>query len=179
MKVARILVILSVVLGLTLGSMGNVFAAEPSLIPVFNISGTVVEIGETNNAEGFIELKTGEGHVRILVTTETKYDVPGKEQAALADIKVGDRTKIVAIKADVGLIASTVKVLPQFVYRHQLVRKAQIELPPQQIKQVWLHLPRQQIKRVLIPLPEQVKEIWLHIPPQQIKQVWLDIVPAN
>ena len=138
MKVTRILVILSVVLGLTLGSMGNVFAAEPSLIPVSNISGKVVEKGETDNAEGFIELKTGEGSVRILVTTETKYDVPGKEQADFADIKVGDRTEIVAIKADVGLIASTVKVLPQFVYRPQLVRKAQLELTPQQIKQGWL-----------------------------------------
>jgi hypothetical protein len=163
-----------------LGSMGNVFAAEPSLISVLKISGTVVEKGKMSNDEGFIDLKTERGLVKVLVTAETKYSVPGKEEATFADIKVGDRIKVVATRANSSLIANNVTVLPQFVYRPHLLKKAWMELPPKQDKEIWLDMPPQQIKRVLIHLPPQlVKLTLLNVPPQLVK-IWIHLEsPTN
>ena len=172
-KVIRTLVMAAVVMGLTVSSMGSVFAAEPSLIPVLSIVGTVADKGEINNDEGFIELKMGKGGlVEVLVTSETKYNIPGKEEATFEDIKIGDRVRVVATNAaakedDTMIIASSVTVLPQFVYRPQLVKKVWIKLPPKQIKEIWLDIPAQQIKRVWIDLPvQQIKQIWIHLKPE-------------
>ena len=177
-KAIRTLVIAAVVTGLTLGSIGNVSAAKPSLVPVLNIYGTVVEKGKMSNDEGFIELKTEKGLIKILVTAETKYNVPGEEEATFADVKVGDRIKVVATKGKEGLIASNVTVLPQLVYRPQLVKKAWIHLPPQQAKKIRLDLPPPQIKRTLIHLPPQlIKLTLLSVPPQLVK-IWIHLEPS-
>ena len=145
MKVARVLVILVAVVGLTLGSIGNVFAAEPSLVHVLSISGTVVEKGQTSSEEGFIELETAKkGLIKVLVTPETKYNVPGKEDATFEDIRVGDRVKVIAtgITTNRGIIADEVTVLPQFAYKPQLVKKVWMDLPPQLlVKEAWMDLP--------------------------------------
>ena len=48
-KITRILLVLAVALGLMIGSIGSVFAAEPSLVSVLSITGTVVEKGKISN----------------------------------------------------------------------------------------------------------------------------------
>ena len=151
MKLTRILVILAVAVGLMLGNMDNVFAAKPSLIPVLNISGIVVEKGEMSNDEGFIKLKTGKGLVEVLVTAETGYDVPGEKEATFTDIKIGDRIKVVATRTNCSLIADNVTVLPQFAYSPYLVKK-----------KVWIELPPQLIKLTLLSIPPQLVKVWIH-----------------
>jgi len=176
-KTTRILIILALSAGLMLGSMGNIFAAEPSLISMLNISGTVVEKSEISNDEGFIKLKTERGLVKVLVTTETKFNVPGKEESTSADIKVGDRIKVVATRTNSSLIANNVTVLPQFVYKPCPLEKARMELPHKQIKKIWLDMRHQQIKRALVHLPSQLVKIWIHLEPQQTELVRIHSLP--
>ena len=154
-KVTRILVTLAVAVGLMLSNTSSIFAAKPSLVSRLNISGTVVEKGEISNDEGFIDLKAGGGLVKVLVTAETKYNVPGKEKATFADIKVADRIKVVAtgVNTSGGIIASDVTALPQFVYRPYLLRK------------VLMHLPPQLIKITLFNMPPQIVKTWINLPP--------------
>jgi hypothetical protein len=178
-KAIQTLVVAAVAVGLTLGSVGSAFAAEPPPTNVLNISGTVVQKGEANQSESFIELKTGKGLVRVLVTPETKYNVPSEVKFGFEDIKVDDRVKVIVTKINSNLIASEVAILPQLMYKPQLLRKVQIKSPPGQIKKIWLNLPSQQIKRVLIPLPPRLANSTLvNIPPQMIK-VWIHLTPKQ
>lgn len=169
-KATRTVVIVAVVTGLMLSIVGSVSAAEPSPIPVPTSFGAVAEKGETSDSERFVKLETVRGLVKVQVTTETKYKGMVREEVTFEDIETSARIKVAATKANGDVVARSVTLLPQFIRKPQLLKKAWIELAPERVKKVRLDMPPQQIKRLLIHLPPQLtKPAPLNVPPQIVK----------
>ena len=129
--------------------------------------------------EGFIRLETGRELVKVVITTETKYSAVGKEEATFEDTEAGDRIKVVGSKANGDPVASNVTVIPQFIRKPELLKKASLEPPLEQARKVRLDMRPQHIKRLFIHLPPQlIKPAPLNLPPQIVK-TWVDLISST
>ncbi len=69
--------------------------------------GTVAEISSQK-----LKLTTKDGILELNVIAETTVSTPGKEQAAVADVKAGDKIAVLAFDQSGNLIARQIRVIP-------------------------------------------------------------------
>lgn len=67
-----------------------------------------------------LSLETKQGDVTITLDANTQYWNPPRKDATLADVKVGDRVAVLAVKPDTTLVARRVLVLPTKPVRLQI-----------------------------------------------------------
>ena len=106
MEGLRAMIASAVVIGLMLSSVGTALAEEPTETTA-NVFGKVIAKDQASSTEGFVELSTKQGNVKVKVATNTQH-----KNGAFGDIVVGSRVALVADRADGVLVARKVLVVP-------------------------------------------------------------------
>jgi hypothetical protein len=117
MKILQTVILSALAVGLMLSSTGSALAVEPPETNT-NIFGEVVAIGQllkkVDSNEGFIDLKTSEGNIRVRVTADTQY-----RNGSFVDIAAGRRLALVANEVDGTLTATQLLIVPsEPSYKH-------------------------------------------------------------
>ena len=111
-KGLRMMIASVIVIGLLLGSMGSALAQESP--KALNIFGKVIAKDQANSSEGFVELKTEQGNIKVKVTEDTQY-----KNGSFSDIVVGNKVALVAEKVNGILIAKEILIVPsEPTYKH-------------------------------------------------------------
>jgi len=113
-KLFPVLMVLAVLLALLPGAA--LAQEEGELKGIF---GKVVEVKVPEGGPATLSLKTRQGPIDVLITSETLIKLPPRKEASLSDIAAGARVAVLAQEREGTLVARRVLVVPpKPVHRH-------------------------------------------------------------